>query len=385
MSRGGSDAIRFREVIPAMVVVMAILAWTAYGKVNQSDRYQLTADLPRAVAVYEGNAVVVDGYTVGTVDDVVLDGDQVRLTLGIRDDFPIPVDADLEVVPSALLGERVVRLSPMWQAGEPRMEPGTHLDRSRTAIPVELDEALDVISSVLDDLDGETVARLVDVGATELEGRGQVLNDAVAELADLTRTLSESDHSIDRIVESADVLTAALASKGSELGTLLDTFATASGVLAAERDQIVALLEAVGTVSEEGTALLVEHDAALRADLQRLERVGRALATNADILPGLLNGVTGFFQAAYGAYRPSNRSVVARFALTPELVEQLEPLLVFLGVRPCIPLDVKCEGTPLVGQGSDPLGGDTIIDPDQGTIGGLDLLPDLAPRQGGGG
>lgn len=372
-----SDAIRFRELVPAMVVVMGILAWTVYGRIGEPEQYRVTADLPRAVAVYEGNAVVVDGYTVGSVEEVALDGDHVRLTLAIRDGFPIPEDADLDVVPSALLGERVVRLSPMWQEGEPLMAPGTHLDRSRTAIPVELDEALDVISSVLEDLDGDTVAHLVEVGATELEGRGQVLNDAVAELADLTRTLSESDESIDRIVESADVLTAALASKDAELGTLLDTFDTASGVLAAERDQIVALLDAVGTLSEEGAVLLVEHDAALRADIRRLDRVGRALAANADILPGLVDGITGFFQAAWGGYRPSNRSVVARFAMTPELVEQLEPLLVFLGVRPCIPLDVKCEGTPLVGTGSDPLGGDTIVDPDEGTVGGVDLIPDL--------
>lgn len=338
----------------AIVVVLAAGVLPACSS-GGGGGYQVTAYFDKAVSLYEASDVKILGLSAGTVDDIEVEGTRVRVRMTIDKEQPLPADVKATIVPFSLIGERYVQLFPAWTPGLPKAEPGTVIPLERTTIPTEPDEALAALKKLLDSLDPNATGRLVTNLADDLRGNGQGINDALRGLADLTGTLAAKDAELVGIIENFDRFAATLRTRERQLGQVMDQFASATTLLADERENIAKLVDSLSRLSADGLDLVNEHGSRLDRDLTILTRVLQSVRANLDAVGVLLDsGPTlvaghdfeGTEDGLIAAWDPTFHHIDLRNVAEPTVAQFLDSI----GFGPvegvCIPLDVDCEVVP---------------------------------------
>lgn len=368
---------------PVVVVLVALIAASvpACGLVGGSDTYELTAFFDRAVSVFPSSDVRVLGLPAGSVADVEIDGDQVRVDMRIPADIQIPEDATAQIVPQSLIGERYIQISPAFREGMTPAEDGDVLEK--TVIPVEPDEALAALKEFLDSLDPDGIGDLVTNLEEDLRGNGPALNSALGSLSQLVETFAEKDDVLVRIVDSFDRLTATLATREQQLGEVMDAFAEASQVLADERQGIEDLIGGLADLSANGLALVGEHAGALRADIETLAEAAATIDANLSSVEQLLASGPQLAAGIIGAYNEELRAIDLRNNFSPLITELADLSLSQLGLPPlCFPVQQTC---PVSGTAGGPATAARITAPGTPVSSLLHLLgaPTLAPAPAG--
>jgi virulence factor Mce-like protein len=347
--------------VAALVAVVATVAVGLPACAGAVGALRITAYFPSAVGLYPQSDVRVLGLSAGRILTVAVQGDQVKVVMGIKDGIPVPADVRATIVPTSLIGERYVGLFPAWTQGQPRAGSGTVIPINRTSVPVEPDEALAAVKRLLDSLDPHATGRLVTNLSQDLAGQGQGLSDALNGLSQLTTTLASKDQDIVGIIGNIDRLSSTLSTREAELGKVLDEFAAATRVLADERQQIDTLVSGLAQVSAGGLDLVGRHQADLRADLDTLTRVFQSLVANIDSVRQLLDAapifvagpdLTGTKTGLLTAYNPTYHEIDLRDAVGPLASQLVATLGTFLGLplsTLCLPVGVTCPTAPAAG------------------------------------
>ncbi len=329
----------------AVVVLLVLVVLPAVGVLGGGgDTYRVRAYFSRAVSVFPSSDVRVLGLPAGTVKEVEVEGDRVRVEMDIDDDVSIPIDARAQIVPQSLIGERYIQLSPAFTDGMEAAPDGHRIPDANTIIPVEPDEALAALKEFLDSLDPDGLGELVTNLDEDLEGNGQVLNDALGSLSELVSTFAEKDDALVRIVDSFDRLTSTLVTREGQLGEVLDAFAEASQVLADERQGIEDLVGGLADLSRDGLRLVGTHQGELRDDIEVLAGAAASIDANLASVTQLLDAGGLLAEGLVGAYDPTLRAVNLRNNFSPLIPELIELLLGPLGLPSlCLPVMATCD------------------------------------------
>jgi len=332
-----------RHLAPVVLAVALLAGGCAYlggGDGGGNGDTHLTVYFERAVSLYPESRVKVMGLDAGMVDEVVPEGDRVRVELSVDGDIPIPADVEASIVPLSLIGERNVVLQPAWQPGDEEISDGATIPIERTSIPAEPDEALQAFTDLANDLDPDEVARLITEGAESLDGRGQTLNDALAEAGDLTQLIAREDDALVAVAEDLDRLASTLGTRDEQLGQVLEGFANATEVLATEREEIQSLIAGLGDLATTGNELVAAHEEHLPEDLAQLSQASRAARANVEALALLVEALAANSRGLVGAHDRELGVLVQRINLTPLTAEALRPFFEAMGIQeepPCVP------------------------------------------------
>ena len=132
--------------------MLALLAtaglWYALQRGSQRT---VTAYFANTVGLYTQNEVTIQGIPVGSVDEIVPQGDVVRVTLKVDNDAPVMANPQAVIVAPTLVSDRYVQLGPTYEGG-PQLADGAIIPVEKTATPVELDrvyQSLDTIARSL--------------------------------------------------------------------------------------------------------------------------------------------------------------------------------------------------------------------------------------------
>jgi len=330
-----------RRIWLAVAALAVAMPLAGCGLVGGDDGYRVTAYFDRAVSVFPSSDVRVLGLPAGSVAEVEIEGDQVRVDMDIDDGIKIPEDATAQIVPQSLIGERYIQISPAWQEGMAAIEDGATIED--TIIPVEPDEALAALKEFMDSLDPEGIGTLVTNLEEDLRGNGAGLNDALGSFSQLVETFAEKDEVLLRIVDSFDRLSATLVTREQQLGEVMDAFAAASSVLADEREAIEGLVAGLADLSENGLALVGEHAGPLREDIATLADAAATIDANLTSVTQLLASGPQLSDGIIGAFNPELRALDLRNNFAPLTTD----LIALLGVEFCLPVLQTCpvEGT----------------------------------------
>lgn len=336
----------------ALLVASSLLAGACSVIGGGGGSYELVAYFPRAVSIFEASDVRVLGLPAGSVKEVTVEGDRVKVVLSVDDDIPVPADVTAQIVPQSLIGERYVQLAPAFREGMERATDGMEIEH--TIIPTEPDEALAALKEFLDSLDPEGLGRLVTNLDEDLRGNGEALGDALDSLSELVSTFADKDDALVRIVDSFDRLTATLSSREQQLGQVLDAFAEASQVLADERQGVEDLVAGLADLSREGLSLVAEHDTQLRAAIQTLTDAAASIEANLDSVSDLLESGGILASGLIGAFDPATRSVALRNNFSPLVIDVLALAAAVLGIDlPSLCIIVLAECPPPEVQGNE--------------------------------
>ncbi|WP_436794711.1 MCE family protein [Actinospongicola halichondriae] len=326
-----------RRLVRVVAAVLVVVLFLGSCSTSGSDTYEIVARFSRAVAVYEQSDVKVMGVTVGQVRDIEIDGDEIVVTLSIRDDVPLPADATVAIAPVSLIGERDIVL-PAWTPGQERMEPGTVIGVDRTIIPVEPDEALQAITDLVEALDPASVNELLTATSGALAGKGATINEALLQLSRLIPAMADQDEDLLSIADDVDRLAAVARAREAEIGRLLDDFATVAGVLDEERQQIVDFVDAMVRLAREGKALLTAYEVTLPEDLDAVATLALTIKVNAGAVQQLVDELFSLNVEIVDAYDGQHMAIRGRGPIDRTILEQLLPILDELGADvPCLP------------------------------------------------
>lgn len=276
----------------AMAVAVAVLLLTAtfFTFLRPHDEMRtVTAHFSRAVSLYKGSEVRILGVPVGTVTDVVPEGNDVRVEMRYDAQYKVPADAKAAIVTPTLVADRFVQLSPAYTTG-PVMRDGADIPLSRTANPVELDRIYRSLRDLSQALGPNGVNKngslstLLAAGSKTLKGEGARGNRMITDLAQAAQTFGNGSGQLFGTVRDLSEVTGVLARNDQFVSSFIRDLAGVSGQLSAERSDLraalAALARAVGTVQR----FVHDNKHRLNGDLQALAQVAGTVAKQKDAL-----------------------------------------------------------------------------------------------------
>jgi phospholipid/cholesterol/gamma-HCH transport system substrate-binding protein len=249
-------------VISVVGVTYTALTYAGLDRFFMDTGYLVSADFEDSGGIFEAAEVTYRGVPVGSVEQMSLIEDGVRVTMRIRPGTEVPDDARALVANRSAVGEQYVDLQPQRQGG-PFLAAGDVIPKDRTDIPISPTELIvnldDFVSSidtadlaiVLDELGlafetaGDSLQRLVD--------SGDLITQRAIDEIEPTRTLIRDG---DRALQTQRDVAGQFRSFNRDLSLLAETLRTSD-------PDFRRLYETGSRSAEEFTGLIEDNRATL--------------------------------------------------------------------------------------------------------------------------
>lgn len=304
---------RQMQVVALGSVLSVLVAAGVWAGSSLGGGRALTAYFSNASALFPDNEVRVLGVPVGKIDRVTPEGTRVRVDMTITDpDLVLPAGAKAAIVSPSLVTGRYVQLLPTYSGG-PRLADGAVIPLSRTAVPLGVDDLARTASQLAQALGPNganrtgAVARALDVGAANLDGNGQALNDTIRNLGDLSGTLDGSSDDLFGTVTELETFTSTLAANDGRVREFNGKLADVTGFLADQRTQLGGALAELSRALGDVAAFVKDNRAALKTNVDGLTDVTqtlvdqqRALTEVLDVAPAAANNLINTYNGSSG-------------------------------------------------------------------------------------
>ncbi len=242
-----------KKLISALLL-LAFVVGTGGCTPSLGGKMTITALMADSAGLFVGNEVGILGVPVGKVTAIEPDGEQVRVTLKIDSDQPVPADAGAVVVARSVATDRYIELTPVYDKGA-RMRSGAVIEQSRTRTPVDFDEVLAALNTFASGIAGsketkDAIKNILEAGSGAVAGRGDDFNRAVTSLGAAVDSISGQRGNITSTVKSLDVLVTTIAKNQELVREFITQVSSASKLLADERENFQAALRSLGTAVE---------------------------------------------------------------------------------------------------------------------------------------
>ncbi|MGW8725883.1 MCE family protein [Streptomyces sp. NPDC055808] len=259
-----------------------------------SNPYDITAEFADVLSLVPQAAVKVNDVAVGRVTKVSLapDGWSAKVTMRIRGDVRLPANAYAQLEQSSLLGEKFVQLAgpakDTKETAQGRLGPGAAIPISRTNRNPEVEEVLGALSMLLN---GGGVSQLKTI-TTELNkaigGREPEVRSMLQRVNTLVTDLDGHRGDITDALDGVNRLSATLATRKEQVGTVLTGLSPGLKVLEEQRGSLLTMLKSLDTLSTVAVSTINKSKDDMVADLKALAPTLQALADSGKDLPDSL-------------------------------------------------------------------------------------------------
>jgi phospholipid/cholesterol/gamma-HCH transport system substrate-binding protein len=231
------------KALLALLLSATGLLGAGWGVWSQSQPYEVTGYFQSADELVSGNAVVLNGVPVGTVEEVSVAPDSsaagalVKMKLDSKY-APIHRGTRAAIRPQGILGAMYVELTPGGGAAIPR---GGAIPLQDTAAPVTLDE----VDDIFDPATRERIHTLTIEGGKTFAGAGPDVNTLLQTLPQLSRDaqdisgqLAAKDQELDAVQQEFDKVATMIADESEALKRDLANGAAVLQVLAQHEQKL---------------------------------------------------------------------------------------------------------------------------------------------------
>lgn len=257
--------------------------------VDADEAFEVTAYFRDVLNVVPRSPVMVDDVVVGEVTEVERSGWNAKVTLRLRDDVKLPDNSIADIRQVSLLGEKYVSLqAPQQEAAAGRLGQGDEIALAKTGRNPEVEEVLGALSFLLS---GGGVAQLGTITKEAnlvMSGREDRLRSLLTSLDSVVGTIDQQKLDIIQALESLNNLTSTLNAEKKTIGEALDAVGPAVDVLAAQHDELIAMLGSLDELGKVGTRVInasKEDVLKILADLSPILR--RLTEADEQLAPGL--------------------------------------------------------------------------------------------------
>ena len=273
--------IPFRErnkTVIGSIGILSILALLAgsfsVDKIVGGEEYK--AEFVEAAGLRPNDEVRVAGVKVGKVLSVDLAGDRVQVEFRVKDaELGNRSRADIRI--KTLLGRKFLMLIP---EGDEELEPGGVIPLEQTTSPFDIAEAFQDLSSSVEEIDDEQLAKSFTVLADAFRDTPDEVRVSLEGLGRLSRTLASRDQELMALLDRTRGVSRVLAERDQDLTAFMEDSSLVLQELARRREAISRLLDTTVELSAQLRALVRENRADLAPALDRLRDVTEMLKKN---------------------------------------------------------------------------------------------------------
>jgi phospholipid/cholesterol/gamma-HCH transport system substrate-binding protein len=257
--------------------------------VDADDGFLVTAYFRDVLNVVPRSPVMVDDVVVGEVTEVERKGWHARVELLLRKDVELPDNAIADIRQVSLLGEKYVALeAPEAQASSGRLSAGDEIPLPSTGRNPEVEEVLGALSFLLSGGGVAQLGTITEEANNVMSGREDRLRNLLSSLDQVVGTLDQQKADIINALESVNNLTSTLNQEKDTIGEALDAVGPAVKVLAAQHDELIAMLGALDELGRVGSRVIRASKEDVLRILEDLSPVLRKLRqADEQLAPGL--------------------------------------------------------------------------------------------------
>ena len=281
----------------------------------------ISAYFPNAIAIYPGDDVRVAGVRVGTIEALIPQGAQTKMTMKVDHGVAIPADAKAVIVAPNLVAARYVQLTPAYADSGPTMADGASIPSDRTAVPVEWDQVKEQLMRLSTQLGPQgpnsttSAGRFINSAADALAGNGDKLRQTIAQLSGVSRILANGSGNIADIIANLEKFVTALRDSSAEIVEFQNHFATLTGVLNDSRSDLDATLSSLSSALNDVQRFIAGSRDQASEQVQRLANVTQILIDNKMTVKNLLHVTPNALANGYGIYNPLTGTTAGGFSL----------------------------------------------------------------------
>lgn len=326
MARRNAARLGFTRVL-SMVAVLAIVAAFGLFLLQQGpEQKTLTASFPRTVSLYEGSDVRILGVPVGKVVSVTPTGTDVTVKMEYDAQYKVPSDAQAVIITPAIVGDRFVQLTPVYQGGQV-MADGAKLTVDDTSTPLELDEIYQSIDDLMVALgpDGANskgaLTNLLDSTAANFAGQGEQFNQTLKNLGKFTGTLENNKEELFGTAREMERFVNALAENDQTVRDFNDSLTGAADLLDDERQDLAAALKNLSVAMREVSSFVKENRDSLSENIKGLNQVSKILVKQRAALDETLSVAPVALSNLFHTYNPKTGTLDTRTNLGENIAD----------------------------------------------------------------
>jgi virulence factor Mce-like protein len=273
-----------------------------------------------AIAIYPSDEVRVAGVKVGTIESLVPQGSQTRMTLKVDHGVSIPADAKAVIVAPNLVAARYVQLTPAYDDHGPTMADGATIPSDRTAVPVEWDQVKEQLMRLSTQLGPDSqssttsIGRFIDSAANALAGNGDKLRQTIAQLSGIGRTLADGSGNIADMIANLATFVTALRDSNTQIVQFQEHFATLTGVLNDSQSDLDTTLSSLSVAVNDIQRFVAGSRNQTAEQVQRLANVTQILVDNKMTIENILHVSPSALANGYNNYNPMTGTFIGGFA-----------------------------------------------------------------------
>ncbi|MDN4159849.1 MCE family protein [Nocardioides abyssi] len=291
----------FRERNPVIIGLVSILVLTALLMaafraqdlpiIGGGETYH--ARFAEAGGLKAGDEVRIAGVRVGKVDSVTLDDGEVDVAFKIKTDSEFGDLTAASIRVKTLLGAMFLALEP---AGGGQLEAGSTIPQERTTAPYDVVEAFEGLAETSADIDTDQLAASLTTLADLTRNTPEEFRAALDGVSALSETIASRDTELNSLLKNLRRVSSVLDERDGDLVDLMDDADVLFRALLKRRDSVHRLLVATSTLSEELTALVKGTRKDLAPALSNLESVVGVLTKNEDNIDNSLRLMAPFYR-----------------------------------------------------------------------------------------
>lgn len=223
-----------------LAVVLLLTAACSSIPGTGGGRMEVVAYFEDSAGLFVGNDVGILGVVVGEITSIEPDGERVKVTMEVDDDYNVPADAGAVVVARSVATDRYVELTPVYTKG-PKLEDGDEIGIERTRTPVDFDQVLASLNDFATGIAGSkkatrAIERFINQGTEALKGNGPLINQTIHALQEGVNGIHAQRDNFASTLRSLDVLLAAVSTNEATAREFIRQVTSAADLLADERE-----------------------------------------------------------------------------------------------------------------------------------------------------
>ena len=318
----------FRERNPVIIglislATIALLMLAAFRAdqlplIGGGDTYY--AAFSEAGGLEVGDEVRIAGVSVGSVKEITLDEDHVRVEFLVDKGVKFGPTTAASIRVKTMLGQMYLALEP---EGSGQMEAESEIPLERTVAPFDVVEAFSGLATTAGRIDTDQLSKALDTLSGVMAKTPEEFHGALTGLSRLSRNVAARDAQINSLLRNLEDVSAVVADRNAELIKLFEDGDVLFRAVTARREAIHNLLVATTQLSGQLSGLVRDASADLKPALTDLASVIAVLEKNEENLDETLRLMAPFYRLQGNTLGtgPWYDTYIQNFPLTiPELV-----------------------------------------------------------------
>ncbi len=277
------------------LVLLLVILWAAFNAsklplIGGGTTY--SAYFTEDAGLGPNDDVRIAGVKVGTVSSTALEGDKVQVKFKIKNAF-VGDQSTVDIKLKTLLGAKYLSID---SAGTKKQKPSDAIPLQRTHSPFDIYPAFTGLTRTVDAINTDQLAKSFDVLSQDFTGTPASVRPVLTGLTRLSNTIASRDTQLRSLLQKANDVTGVLASRDEQLQRLLSDGALLLDELNARRDAIHSLLVNSTALAVQLEGLVSDNQKTIGPMLDNLHQVLALLQANQDNLDRSLQLLAPFYR-----------------------------------------------------------------------------------------